>query len=66
MVTNAIKSVQGQMGHLNKSKKALLQDIKENKCKEQEETLKSNKLPMGFSDLMYDATITIDREGKIH
>jgi transcriptional regulator with PAS, ATPase and Fis domain len=36
VVTDAIKYVQGQMDDLNKSDKALLQDIKDNKVKEVE------------------------------
>jgi hypothetical protein len=35
VVTDAIKYVQGQMDHLNKSEKALLQDIKQKEVKEE-------------------------------
>ena len=35
VVTDAIKYVQGQMDHLNKSEKALLQDIKQKEGKEE-------------------------------
>lgn len=37
IITDAIKYVQGQMNHLNKTEKALLQGIKENKKGESEE-----------------------------
>ena len=37
IVTDAIKYVQGQMDHLNKSEKALLQDIKEDREKEKQD-----------------------------
>ena len=44
VVTDAIKYVQGQMDHLNKSKKTLLQDIKQKKDKpEQGEDTESQK-----------------------
>ena len=42
VVTDAIKYVQGQMNHLNKTEKALLQDIKQNEDKpEQEEDVEA-------------------------
>ena len=37
VVTDAIKYVQGQMDHLNKSEKALLQDIKQKEYNEPEQ-----------------------------
>jgi hypothetical protein len=37
VITDAIKYVQGQMDHLNKSEKALLQDIKQKEDKEPEQ-----------------------------
>jgi hypothetical protein len=37
VVTDAIKYVQGQMDHLNKSEKALVQDIKDRQNDEKEE-----------------------------
>ena len=37
VITDAIKYVQGQMKHLNKSEKALLQDIKQKEEKEAEQ-----------------------------
>lgn len=37
IITNAIKYVQGQMNHLNKTEKRLLQDIQEKKNGEQTE-----------------------------
>jgi hypothetical protein len=42
MVTDAIKYVQGKMDHLNKTEKALLTDIKEDREKgKQEEDIES-------------------------
>ena len=44
VVTDAIKYVQGQMDHLNKSEKALLQDIQQKEDKpEQEEDIEQQK-----------------------
>ena len=46
VITDAIKYVQGQMDHLNKSEKALLQDIKQKEAKdttEQKEDIKKQK-----------------------
>lgn len=40
VITEAIKYVQGQMDHLNKTEKALLQDIKEKKEEQRKEILK--------------------------
>ena len=37
VITDAIKFVQGKMDHLNKTEKALLQDIKDDKDKTQPE-----------------------------
>ena len=50
VVTDAIKYVQGQMDHLNKSEKALLQEIKQDKdkTKQQEEDRKSEKTTNGI------------------
>ena len=51
IVTDAIKYVQGQMDHLNKSEKVLLQDIKQKKDKEaeqQEEDIKQQKTTTGI------------------
>ena len=48
VVTDAIKYVQGQMDHLNKSEKALLQDIKEDKYKEQGEDTEEQKTTNGI------------------
>ena len=39
VVSDAIKYVQGQMDHLNKSEKVLLQDTQDNKTKEEEENI---------------------------
>ena len=41
VITDAIKYVQGQMDHLNKTEKALPQDIKENKQQEEIEEQKT-------------------------
>jgi hypothetical protein len=41
VITDAIKYVQGQMNHLNKTEKALPQDIKENKQQEEIEEQKT-------------------------
>jgi hypothetical protein len=43
----AIKYVQGQMDHLNKSEKVLLQDTQDNKTKEEEENIESQKTNNG-------------------
>ena len=50
IVTDAIKYVQGQMDHLNKSEKALPQDIKqkEDKTEQQEEDIESEKTTNGI------------------
>ena len=49
VVTDAIKYVQGQMNHLNKTEKALLQDIKQNEDKpEQEEDVEEQKTTNGI------------------
>ena len=49
VVTDAIKYVQGQMNHLNKTEKALLQDIKQNEDKpEQEEDVEQQKTTNGI------------------
>ena len=37
VITDAIKYIQGQMDHLNKSEKALLQDIKQKEDRETEQ-----------------------------
>ena len=46
--TDAIKYVQGQIDHLNKSEKALLQDIKENKYNEQEDDTEEQQTNNGI------------------
>jgi hypothetical protein len=52
VVTDAIKYVQGQMDHLNKSEKALLQDIKQKEDngtdQEEEEDIESQKTTNGI------------------
>ena len=47
VVSDAIKHVQGQMDHLNKSEKVLLQDTQDNKTKEEEENIESQKTNNG-------------------
>ncbi|MFZ0648466.1 MAG: hypothetical protein WAM27_09625 [Nitrososphaeraceae archaeon] len=47
VVSDAIKYVQGQMDHLNKSEKVLLQDTQDNKTKEEEENIESQKTNNG-------------------
>ncbi|MFY9565878.1 MAG: hypothetical protein WAQ29_05965 [Nitrososphaeraceae archaeon] len=47
VITDAIKYVQGQMDHLNKSEKVLLQDTQDNKTKEEEENIESQKTNNG-------------------
>ena len=46
VVSDAIKYVQGQMDHLNKSEK-VLQDTQDNKTKEEEENIESQKTNNG-------------------
>jgi hypothetical protein len=52
VITDAIKHVQGQMDHLNKSEKALLQDIKQKEDngtdQEEEEDIESQKTTNGI------------------
>jgi hypothetical protein len=50
VIIDAIKYVQGQMDHLNKSEKALLQDIqqKEDKPEQQEEDIEQQKTTNGI------------------
>jgi len=51
VITDAIKYVQGQMEHLNKTEKALLQDIKQKGAKdttEQKEDIEKQKTINGF------------------
>ena len=45
VITDAIKHVQGQMDHLNKSEKVLLQVIKEKNEEQPEEILLSKRKP---------------------
>ena len=47
VVSDAIKYVQGQMDHLNKSEKVLLQDTQDNKTKEEEKNIESQKTNNG-------------------
>jgi hemerythrin-like domain-containing protein len=47
VASDAIKYVQGQMDHLNKSEKVLLQDTQDNKTKEEEENIESQKTNNG-------------------
>ena len=47
VVSDTIKYVQGQMDHLNKSEKVLLQDTQDNKTKEEEENIESQKTNNG-------------------
>ena len=47
VVSDAIEYVQGQMDHLNKSEKVLLQDTQDNKTKEEEENIESQKTNNG-------------------
>ena len=51
VVSDAIKYVQGQMDHLNKSEKVLLQDTQDNKTKEEEENIESQKTNNGVLKL---------------
>ena len=50
VVNDAIKYVQGQMNHLNKTEKALLQDIKqkEDKPEQEEEDVEQQKTTNGI------------------
>ena len=47
IITDAIKYVQGQMNHLNKTEKALLQDIQEKKNGEQPEDIEQKPTTTG-------------------
>ena len=47
VITDAIKYVQGQMDHLNKTEKALLQDIKQKEGKEEEQDIEEQTTTNG-------------------
>jgi hemerythrin-like domain-containing protein len=47
VITDAIKYVQGQMDHLNKTEKALLQDIKQKEGKEEEQNIEEQTTTNG-------------------
>jgi hemerythrin-like domain-containing protein len=48
VVTDAIKYVQGQMDHLNKTEKGLLQDIKKVRGNEKQEDIEHEKTTNGI------------------
>ena len=47
VITDAIKYVQGQIDHLNKTEKALLQDIKQKEGKEEEKDIEEQTTTNG-------------------